>query len=117
AATAALGFAGYVLVFMARPESNGRLAIALAAVAVLVLLVLSGLRRSNLANIIIVSVTLASLMFFVLAGAPSALRNGAEHFQPFFGEGEAGRSPLGRLLEAAALMFVAYTGYGRIATM
>ncbi len=118
AATAALGFASYLLVALGLPDSGWRVALALAAVALLVTLVLCGLRRSNITNIMIVSVTMLTLVFFVLAGAPSVLRGGGEHFTPFF-ESPTGddRSPLLRLLEASALMFVAYTGYGRIGTM
>ncbi|HMN97569.1 MAG TPA: APC family permease [Phycisphaerales bacterium] len=118
AATAALGFAGYAFVALGVPESGWRVALALAAVVVLVALVLSGLRRSNITNIIIVSVTLLALVFFVAAGLPSVLRSGSEHFTPFFESPNGdGRVAILRVLEASALMFVAYTGYGRIATM
>ncbi len=118
AATAALGFAGYLFVAMGVPDSGWRIAIALAAVAVLVALVLGGLRRTNIINIVIVSATLLALAIFVVAGLPSVLRSGGEHFTPFF-QGPSGddRAAILRLLEASALMFVAYTGYGRIATM
>jgi basic amino acid/polyamine antiporter, APA family len=118
AATAALGFAGYTFVALGAPDSGWRVALALAAVVVLVALVLSGLRRSSVTNIVIVSVTLLALATFVLAGLSSVLRTGGEHFTPFFESplGDA-RSATTRLLEASALMFVAYTGYGRIATM
>lgn len=118
AATAALGFAGYLFVAFGLPDSGWRIALALAAVVVLVALVLSGLRRSNITNIIIVSVTLLVLAFFVVAGLPSLLRSGGQHFTPFFASPAGdGRAAIFRVLEASALMFVAYTGYGRIATM
>lgn len=118
AATAALGFAGYTFVAFGFPDSGWRVALALAAVCVLVVLVLNGLRRSSITNIAIVSVTLIALTGFVLAGLPAALRNGGEHFAPFLASPNGDhRAPAFRLLEASALMFVAYTGYGRIATM
>lgn len=118
AATAALGFAGYLLVAMGVPDSGWRIALALTAVVVLVALVLSGLRLSNITNIVIVSVTLLALAFFVIAGLPAVLASGGDHFIPFFESPSGdGRAPILRLLEASALMFVAYTGYGRIATM
>lgn len=118
AATAALGFAGYTFVALGVPDSGWRIVLAMAAVVVLVTLVLSGLRRSYITNIIIVSVTLLALAFFIIAGLPSVLRSGGDHFIPFFRspDGDA-RPAILRLLEASALMFVAYTGYGRIATM
>jgi len=118
AATAALGFAGYTLVALGQGDSGWRIALALAAVIVLVVVVLSGLRRSNWTNIAIVSITLASLAFFVLTGLPSALNHGVDNFIPFLESPNGdGRHPAARLLEATALMFVAYTGYGRIATL
>jgi len=118
AATAALGFAGYLLVVTGQGESAWRVPLALAAVVVLVLIVLGGMRRSSITNIVIVSVTLASLAFFVLAGLPHAIENASLNFAPFFGgDSESGATAFPRLLEATALMFVAYTGYGRIATL
>ncbi len=114
AATAALGFAGYLMHAMAIDQSSWLLAVALAAVALLTVITLSGIRRSNLTNILIVSVTLLSLAFFVVAGFPQALAHGKENLFPFL---EASASGGYRLLQATALMFVAYTGYGRIATL
>ncbi len=51
------------------------------------------------------------LLAFVLLGA-TALRTNGELMQTFF---NSNRVP--ELFEATALMFVAYTGYGRIATL
>jgi APA family basic amino acid/polyamine antiporter len=110
AATAALGFAGYLLSLF-RLETTWVIPIALAAVIILTLIVLSGIRRSNLANTIIVSLTLLSLGFLIIACLPRAIQEGANNFTPFFAN-----SPT-NVLQASALMFVAYTGYGRIATM
>lgn len=116
AATAALGFAGYVLNALGRTETNAVIPLAAGVVILLTALVLTGIRRSNFTNIIIVSVTLAALLLFVFAGFPSALRMGTENLRPFFASGSHA-SPLYGWLEACALMFVAYTGYGRIATL
>jgi basic amino acid/polyamine antiporter, APA family len=116
AATAALGFAGYLLGAFGIAGQGLIVAVALAAVVILTLIVLSGLRRSNVTNIVIVSVTLVSLVLFVIAGAPSALINGAANFTGFFTAPDGGGG-IQALLFASALMFVAYTGYGRIATL
>lgn len=118
AATAALGFAGYALAVAGSPPALWRTLLAAGAVVALTAIVLGGIRRSNLANILIVSVTLGSLALFIFGGLGGALRRGAENLSPFF-ESPAGdgRPALARLLEASALMFVAYTGYGRIATL
>lgn len=118
AATAALGFAGYVL--GAGAPQAWRVGLALLAVAVLTLVVLSGLRRSNVANTIIVSLTLLSLLVFIVAGTPAALANPNFTFISLFDFllfNAAETGGVRTLLYATALMFVAYTGYGRIATL
>ena len=116
AATAALGFGGYFLNLFGVTDPVLRTAVALAALVVLTLVTLGGIRRSNRTNTVIVAMTLGVLGFFVLAGLPQAIGNAAENFVPFFVP-QAGEGPLQALLHATALMFVAYTGYGRIATL
>lgn len=113
AATAALGFAGYLL--SALGWSRGYLIpVALTATVIFTLIVLSGIHRSNVVNIAIVSVTLLALAFFVAAGLPSISR---AHLMPFFAVAPSEGNATGALFHASALMFVAYTGYGRIATL
>lgn len=112
AATAALGFAGYLLDALGVANRGLIVPLALGAVIVLTLIVLTGIRSSNTTNIIIVSITLFALALFVVAGLPSMQ---ASNFRPFFAPAEG--SPLAAVLQASALMFVAYTGYGRIATL
>jgi len=114
AATAALGFGGYLLHVLGRSSPAAVTCLGSGVSILLTLLVLSGLKRSNLANILIVSSTLIALMIFVGFAGAAAIRQPENHLVPFFPEGE--RS-LGAFLQACALMFVAYTGYGRIATM
>ena len=129
AATAALGFAGYAVVLAGDSASamvgagagSGvpwRVVLAAGAVLALVAVVCAGMRRSSAVNVAIVSVTLASLVFFVVAGLPGAIDRAGATLRPFFGSpGTGARGALPGLLEASALMFVAYTGYGRIATL
>lgn len=117
AATAALGFAGYALHAAGTGGPASRTALALAAVVGLTGLVLAGVRRSNRANMVIVGVTLATLVFFVLAGLRATMADEATNLRPFFGGLDTGAPVWRRVLEATALMFVAYTGYGRIATL
>jgi APA family basic amino acid/polyamine antiporter len=114
AATAALGFAGYLLQ-MVGGESLV-VPVAVAAIVALTAIVVMGIRRSNRANIAIVSITLFALVFFVLAGLPRLWSKGGEPWHPFFSTSDGG-SPWPGLLEATALMFVAFTGYARIATL
>ena len=104
AATAALGFATYFA-----PDHT--IAVALGTVAVLTLVTLTGMQRSNAVNAIIVSAVLLSLLAYVAIGFPS-LQNNHEFLSPIFDS-----TRKSAFLEATALMFVAYTGYGRIATL
>jgi APA family basic amino acid/polyamine antiporter len=117
AATAALGCAGYILHTLGFEVSPSiRVGLALGIVAVMTVLVVGGLKRSNVANMVMVSTTLAALTAFVAAGW---WENGVGADVSRLSV-EAVQSALLRpwaLLEATALMFVAYTGYGRIATL
>ncbi len=115
AATAALGFAGYLLGVLEVPD-RWHVPLAVAGVAALTAVVLAGMRRTNAVNVAVVAVTLLGLTTFVVTGAPTAIANGAANLAPFFAP-EAGATPLSALLNASALMFVAFTGYGRIATL
>jgi basic amino acid/polyamine antiporter, APA family len=114
AATAALGFSGYLLHALGQRPTY-LVPLALAVLAALTGIVLAGIRRSSLANIAIVSVTLLALVFFVAAGLPLVE---LDNLLPFFATEPAGNGfRPAALLEATALMFVAYTGYARIATL
>ncbi|OCR00594.1 amino acid permease [Oscillatoriales cyanobacterium USR001] len=109
AATAALGFAGYFLNAMGLSDRTLLIPTALAAVVILTLIVFTGIRRSNVANTAIVSLTLISLTVFILTGLPKVI--------PSLTATATQNYNLPAILQATALMFVAYTGYGRIATM
>jgi len=113
AATAALGFAGYALTSFGIRGDALRVALGVAAVASVTALVAGGIERSSRANAIVVSLTLLTLGAFVAAGLPAALAGAPDHLCPFFG----GEDGAGALLHGTALMFVAFTGYGRVATL
>ena len=104
AATAALGFALYL-----NPENS--LPIALAIVWVITAITLLGIQRTNTINPLIVGAVLLSLIAFVVFGAPAISANPQNWQSALDGEN------LKNLLPATALMFVAFTGYGRIATL
>jgi APA family basic amino acid/polyamine antiporter len=114
AATAALGFAGYAIELAGGDARHDALRIGLAvAGAVLVTaLCVVGIRRTNAMNALIVSITLGTLIAFVLGGLPTALRESDTHLANVWALGEPRD-----FLHATALLFVAYTGYGRIATL
>jgi len=115
AATAALGFAGYFLRVLG--ISGLVVPIAVAAVAALTAIVLLGIRRSNLANIVIVSITIFALVFFIVAGFSAVLAHGSQSWSPFLRPSPGPSGAFAGLAEATALMFVAFTGYARIATL
>ena len=110
AATAALGLAGYVLETVDLPQLVVPGAIAIVVMALVV--TLEGVRRSNRANAVLVAVTLAGLLVLVigLATGENVPATPAHTLAP------ATTDPR-RWCEAAALLFVAFTGYGRVATL
>jgi APA family basic amino acid/polyamine antiporter len=113
AATAALGLAGYLLPLIGVDRAWGT-PTALGAVIVLTVLTASGLRRSMWGNAIIVTATVAALAAFIGCGLPGVLAAG-DQVPGRVGDFSATNWP--GVLQASALLFVAYTGYGRIATM
>ncbi len=109
AATAALGFSGYFLNVLGVDNHRVQVGVGAAVVMALTLLVAGGLRRSNAVNAVVVTITVLALAAFVAGGFSRAVSN--------WGELEFVRPSVRTLLEATALMFVAYTGYGRVATL
>ncbi len=121
AATAALGFAGYLIHAAAPQWSVLVLPLALAAVVVLTVLVLSGLRRTNAVNLIIVALTVGVLAFFIVMIGSQLEGQGGMKLSNFAGieswTNDRGQTFLPALLHGTALVFVAFTGYGRVATL
>lgn len=67
-----------------------------------------GVKKAGALNLIIVSVTVLSLFYLIYSGIPEVK---PENFKPFAPFGLSG------IAEAAALLFFAFTGYARIATL
>jgi APA family basic amino acid/polyamine antiporter len=105
AGTVALGLAGYLESLV--PALSPRLA-AVGAVAAFTVVNYVGARRSSRVNLAIVSVSIGALVLFMCAGASSVQLSNMRPFAPAGWRGT---------LEAAALLFFAYTGYARIATL
>lgn len=101
----ALGFGAYLQRFF--PSLDARLS-ATVALILLIIANISGIKKAGLLNRIIVSITVLSLIYFILAGfvvfEPS-------HFSPFAPNGTGG------IVAAGAVLFFAFTGYARIATL
>jgi APA family basic amino acid/polyamine antiporter len=108
AATAALGLSGYLLHLLGVRSSAWRVSVAVSVAVAVTAFVAGGIRRSNRGNAVVVGVALCGLVLLVAASVPT-LASGGLPDEPARG--------LGSFLEASALMFVAFTGYGRIATL
>jgi APA family basic amino acid/polyamine antiporter len=108
AAAAAIGLAGYVLAGLGMDPALTNVIAALAVLAMTALVTL-GLRRANPVNAVLVTITLGILVVlaFMAVASPAAPQEAAP----------AARFEPGGFLEATALLFVAFTGYGRIATL
>ncbi len=113
AATAALGLAGYLALAAPAAWTAGRPPVLSAVVVVvgLTVLVRSGVKRTALINAVLVAGTLLSLAVFcglgLVASTEQVLTDPEPRTSPWtFG-----------LLEATALIFVAFAGYARIATL
>jgi basic amino acid/polyamine antiporter, APA family len=117
AATAALGLSAYFLQLLETPYEGVPWELALFMVIAITLLAAFGMRRSAQANTFVVLITLFTLSALILTGLEGLLRNGFENFTPFFASYDSLDWNFTRFMEATALMFVAYTGYGRIATL
>jgi APA family basic amino acid/polyamine antiporter len=105
AGTVAIGLAGYLEALI--PGLHPRV-VAVGAIVIFTILNYHGVRRSSRVNLAIVAVSLGSLLIFVITGA-AAFR--VENLRPFAPAGWRGA------MEAAAILFFAYTGYARIATL
>lgn len=103
--TVALGFGAY---FSKLVPAVPAIYAGVAAAILLTAANLFGIKKAGKLNTAIVAVTIASLVVFVAAGVPSLELANLTPFAPagFFG-----------IAESAALLFFAYTGYARIATL
>ncbi len=135
AATAALGLAGYLQsttgwlgALQGTSAFVAQVAVALAILLFMTVVVSVGVKRTTAINSVIVSTTMVALVVFVFVGFGPAIERASENllgigsFEFLRSEAEnairpGNSSSLYGLLNATALMFVAYTGYGRIATM
>lgn len=105
AGTVALGLGEYLAPLL--PGLPPR-TLAILAVGIFTLLNRRGVRRSSGVNLVIVSVTTLTLAGYAALALPHVR---SANLQPFAPHGPAS------VLEAAALLFFAYTGYARIATL
>ena len=101
----AIGFVSY---FYQLVPVGSPLIISVTAIILLTFANYFGIKKVGTLNLIIVSFTLISLVYFVISGFPEIKK---ENFKPFAPFGMSG------IAEATALLFFAFTGFARIATL
>lgn len=112
AATAALGFATYFRAgFSATSAMPSVTVIALITVLIMTAVAAFGLKQANVVNIAMVLITIGSLILFVITGFQANHAPIITSLTPFFS------GTIKEFLYGVALAFVAYAGYGRIATL
>ncbi len=67
-----------------------------------------GIKKAGILNLVIVTITLLSLLYLVFSGVPEVNKANFKPFAPF---------GLSGIAESAAILFFAFTGYARIATL
>jgi len=103
--TVALGFAEYLARFF--PQLPVR-PVAITAVLLLTVVNYFGIKKAGRLNTVIVSFTLLALLYFIASGVSHF---DSSKLEPFAPNGIRG------VLESAAILFFAYTGYARLATL
>ncbi len=101
----AIGFGSY---FYQLVPIGSPLTLSVTAVVFLTIINCFGIKKAGLLNLVIVTVTIISLLHLVFSGLPKV---NPYNFKPFAPFGILG------IAEAAALLFFAFTGYARIATL
>lgn len=101
----AIGFGSY---FYQLVPLGSPLIISVVAVVFLTLANFFGIKKTGNLNLFIVSFTILSLLYFIISGFPQIKEANFTPFAPFGISGIA---------EATALLFFAFTGYARIATL
>lgn len=101
----AIGFGSY---FYQLTGWGTPIILALAAIVFLTIANLLGIKKAGTLNLIIVGFTILSLLYLVFSGVPEIQ---SKNFTPFAPFGISG------IAEATALLFFAFTGYARIATL
>ena len=114
-ATAALGFGGLIAWIAGRPGEGWTMTLAaLGSLLVVTSAALAGLRRSMRFNAFLLTITMLALVTMIIAAAPAALKGWSG--LSWSAVGARSISAPG-VLEAAALAFVAFAGFARIATL
>ena len=101
----AIGFGSY---FHQLVPAFSPMVYSVSAIVLLTIANLLGIKKAGIMNLVIVLVTVLSLVYFVFSGLGAVDTNNFIPFAPFGALGIA---------EASAILFFAFTGYARIATL
>ncbi len=101
----AIGFGSY---FFQLVPVGSPLLLSLGAIIILTTANLFGIKKTGYLNLAIVAFTIFSLLYLVISGIPKVEISNFKPFAPF---------GLSGIAEATALLFFAFTGYARIATL
>jgi basic amino acid/polyamine antiporter, APA family len=101
----AIGFGSYF--YQLVPLGSPKI-LAITAIILLLIANLLDIKKTGNLNLFIVGITILSLLYFVVSGLPEVEK---VHFTPFAPFGIYG------IAESSALLFFAFTGYARIATL
>lgn len=101
----AIGFGSY---FYQIVPLGSPLMLSISAIVLLTLANIFGIKKTGYLNLFIVGFTILSLLYLIFSGVPHI---DIENFKPFAPFGLTG------IAEATALLFFAFTGYARIATL
>jgi len=111
AATAALGFSGYLLNALGINETNFLIPVAEVAVVIITLIVLSGMKVSKVSTLVVVFLTILSLLFLIVVGLFISISHG---FDKLISSGIPTNYSNISFFQSVALMFVSYNGAARI---
>lgn len=100
-----IGFGNYFALLV--PGVHPKVA-ALGAVMLLMVANYLGVKKAGRLNLVIVGITLLALLYFIASGISSIEMSNLVPFAP---------TGLGGIMEASAMLFFAFTGYARIATL
>ncbi len=111
AATAALGFSGYLLNNLGFTDNSFLVLVAEAAVLLITLVVFWGIRSSKIVTTVVVTITLLALISLVITGLFYCTSHG---FEKVIFSSPNSHHWVVNFAQSVALMFVSYNGAGRI---
>lgn len=117
AAAAALTFGGYLTSITGLNLKLFTTLIALIFILSLTTVLLYGIKKTTSVNNIIVFISLAAILFFIAIGLTTFFSNTEAYYELNLETIYSNEEVFNNVLYSTAIMFVAFTGYGRIATL